>query len=30
MKGAHMRDRLTGDEWDVRAKVVVNATGARL
>ena len=22
-----MRDRLTGEEWDVRAKVVVNATG---
>ncbi len=22
-----MKDRLTGEEWDVRAKVVVNATG---
>ena len=27
MRGARLRDRLTGDEWDVRAKVVVNATG---
>lgn len=27
VKGAHVRDRLTGKEWDIRAKVVVNATG---
>ena len=25
--GVRMRDTLTGDEWDVRAKVVINATG---
>ncbi len=25
--GAHVRDRLTGSEWDVRARNVVNATG---
>ena len=25
--GARMRDMLTGQEWDVRAKMVVNATG---
>ena len=25
--GAHVRDELTGEEWDVRAKAVVNATG---
>lgn len=25
--GAHVRDRLTGEEWDVRAKTVINATG---
>ena len=25
--GAHVRDMLTGDEWDVHAKCVVNATG---
>lgn len=27
MSGAHVRDILTGDEWDIRAKCVVNATG---
>ena len=27
MRGARVRNRLTGEEWDVRAKVVVNATG---
>lgn len=27
VRGARVRDRLTGEEWDVRAKVVVNATG---
>ena len=25
--GARMRDALTKEEWDVRAKVVINATG---
>lgn len=25
--GAHVRDRLTGDEWDIKAKCVINATG---
>ncbi|KAG8223168.1 hypothetical protein J437_LFUL000334 [Ladona fulva] len=25
--GAHVKDRLSGEEWDVRAKCVVNATG---
>ena len=25
--GAHVRDRLTGKEWDIKAKCVVNATG---
>ena len=25
--GAHVRDELTGEEWDVRAREVVNATG---
>lgn len=25
--GAHLRDELTGDEWDVKAKCVINATG---
>ena len=25
--GAHVRDRLTGREWDIKAKCVVNATG---
>ena len=27
VRGARMRDMLTGQEWDVRAKMVVNATG---
>ena len=27
VRGAHVRDTLTGKEWDVMAKVVVNATG---
>ena len=27
VRGARMRDSLTGEEWDVRAKVVINATG---
>ena len=27
VRGARMRDMLTGQEWDVKAKVVVNATG---
>ena len=27
VRGAHMRDMITGKEWDVRAKVVINATG---
>lgn len=25
--GAHLKDMLTGKEWDVRAKSIVNATG---
>ena len=25
--GAHLRDTLSGESWDVRAKAVVNATG---
>uniref|UniRef100_A0A0N5APN6 Glycerol-3-phosphate dehydrogenase n=1 Tax=Syphacia muris TaxID=451379 RepID=A0A0N5APN6_9BILA len=25
--GAHVKDMLTGEEWDVKAKVVINATG---
>uniref|UniRef100_F1KVF7 Glycerol-3-phosphate dehydrogenase n=1 Tax=Ascaris suum TaxID=6253 RepID=F1KVF7_ASCSU len=25
--GAHVKDMLTGDEWDIKAKAVVNATG---
>lgn len=25
--GAHLRDELTGKEWDVKAKCVINATG---
>ena len=25
--GAHVRDVFSGDEWDVRAKCVINATG---
>ncbi|RHZ58181.1 hypothetical protein Glove_375g15 [Diversispora epigaea] len=28
LKGAHVRDNLTGEEWDVMAKVIINATGA--
>ena len=27
VSGAHLRDRLSGEEFDVRAKVVINATG---
>ena len=27
VKGVRMKDVLTGEEWDVRAKVVINATG---
>jgi glycerol-3-phosphate dehydrogenase len=27
VRGVRMRDALTGEEWDVRAKVVINATG---
>lgn len=27
VRGAHVRDTLTGNEWDIMAKVVVNATG---
>ena len=27
VRGARVRDALTGEEWDVRAKVVINATG---
>ena len=27
VKGVHVKDVLTGEEWDVRAKVVINATG---
>ncbi|XP_011154652.1 glycerol-3-phosphate dehydrogenase, mitochondrial [Harpegnathos saltator] len=25
--GAHLKDELTGEEWDVRAKAIINATG---
>ncbi|XP_011159595.2 glycerol-3-phosphate dehydrogenase, mitochondrial isoform X2 [Solenopsis invicta] len=25
--GAHLRDELTGEEWDVKAKAIINATG---
>ena len=28
VNGVRMKDRLTGEEWDVRARVVINATGA--
>uniref|UniRef100_A0A914X3R6 Glycerol-3-phosphate dehydrogenase n=1 Tax=Plectus sambesii TaxID=2011161 RepID=A0A914X3R6_9BILA len=28
VNGAHVRDQLTGFEWDIKAKCVVNATGA--
>jgi glycerol-3-phosphate dehydrogenase len=27
IKGAHVRDVLTGKEWNIFAKVIVNATG---
>ena len=27
VRGVRMKDMLTGEEWDVRAKVVINATG---
>lgn len=27
VKGVHVRDQLTGNEWNIFAKVVVNATG---
>ena len=27
VNGVRMRDALTKEEWDVRAKVVINATG---
>ena len=27
VRGATVRDRLSGKQWDIRAKVVVNATG---
>ncbi|XP_057380881.1 glycerol-3-phosphate dehydrogenase, mitochondrial-like isoform X1 [Daphnia carinata] len=27
ISGAHVRDEITGKEWDVRAKCVINATG---
>lgn len=30
VKGAHVRDTLTGKEWNVFAKVIVNATGEPL
>lgn len=25
--GAHLRDELTGEEWDVKTKAIINATG---
>lgn len=25
--GAHVRDGVTGEEWDIHAKAVINATG---
>jgi glycerol-3-phosphate dehydrogenase len=25
--GAHLRDEITGKEWDVKAKSIINATG---
>lgn len=28
VRGAHVRDTMTGEEWDVQADAVVNATGA--
>ncbi|XP_024939143.1 glycerol-3-phosphate dehydrogenase, mitochondrial isoform X1 [Cephus cinctus] len=27
LTGAHLRDELTGEEWDVKAKAIINATG---
>jgi glycerol-3-phosphate dehydrogenase len=27
LSGAHVRDRLSGKEWDIRARVIINATG---
>lgn len=27
VKGAHVKDELTGKEWDIRASCVINATG---
>ena len=27
VRGAHLRDELTGKEWDLNAKCVINATG---
>uniref|UniRef100_A0A0K0D2V3 Glycerol-3-phosphate dehydrogenase n=1 Tax=Angiostrongylus cantonensis TaxID=6313 RepID=A0A0K0D2V3_ANGCA len=27
LKGAHVKDMISGEEWDIKAKVVVNATG---
>ena len=27
VRGVRMKDMLTREEWDVRAKVVINATG---
>jgi Glycerol-3-phosphate dehydrogenase len=27
VRGAHLRDELTGKEWDLKAKSVINATG---
>jgi len=27
ISGAHLRDELTGKEWDVKAKCVINAAG---
>lgn len=27
LTGARVRDELTGDEWDVKAKSIINATG---
>lgn len=29
VRGARVRDRLSGKQWDIRAKIVVNATGVR-
>lgn len=27
LTGAHVRDELTGEEWDVKARAIINATG---